>query len=192
MPPDYVSTLLYLMDEYALCDRHPELATYLMLAQIGQLSQSAAMAILIQLQDLIEHYKDFPCNIHRPPAEDQWYAKAKPAIELGSLVEAPDLRFGIGLRNGQHSGFIGQTGAGKTVALRNVILKVHERNEQHPEERVSIICIDPKGGDYADIPSLLGGHWKHLSFNDGLHLGTNGPRNVPPDVWCNHFSLCRY
>lgn len=187
--PNYISMLLNLFEEHSLCDRHPELAPYQMLAQMGKLSQNVARGILIQIQDVIEHYKDFPCKIHRPPSKEQWYVHGKPDIELGSLVEAPECRFGINLTGGQHSGFIGQTDSGKTVAIRNVIFKVHEWNEAHPDHRVSIICIDPKGGDFADIPGLLGKKWRHFSVHEGLRIGTNGPSNMPANIWINHFSM---
>ena len=168
----------------------PEMAQLRAMLDHNMVSEWMAEAYLYGMEEWVEHWRDFPNLLHRPPqAEEQWrYASGRPEIELGTLVEAPDLRFGIDLSGGQHCGFIGQTDSGKTVALRNVILNIHRWNQLHPESFVSLIVIDPKGGDYSDIPSLLGDCCLHLSVHDGLRIGINGPRNIPAHVWINFFS----
>ena len=129
--PNYISMLLRYFEEYSLCDRHPELATYQMLAQMGQLSQGAARGILIQIQDLIEHYKDFPYLLHRAPTFDQLYADGEPDVEVGVLDEDEQLRFGIKfLDRPRHVLVAGTTGSGKTTLFRTLILSVNKLNEQ--------------------------------------------------------------
>ena len=56
---------------------------------------------------------------------------------------------------------------------------------QKKTKKISVICFDRKGGDYADIPQKLGSDWRHYSVHDGLHLGLNNPDGVPPMVWIN-------
>ena len=187
----FVQQLLHDIDAYGLEDRFPDQITPIIrMAQHGMLSNSMARPFLLKIQDLIDGAKDFPNFLHRPPAEEQWYARGRPTLELGSLVEAPGLRFGFDLSGGQHGGFIGMTGSGKTVAARCLITKIHEWNQTHPESFVSIIITDPKGGDFADCKELLGSRCKHFSIHDGLRIGTNGPGHVPPKIWINYFSTC--
>jgi len=133
--PNYISMLLNLFEEYSLCDRHPELATYQMLAQMGQLSQNVARGILIQIQDLVEHYKDFPCHLHRSPTREQLYADGMPDVEVGTLAEDEQLRYGIKcLDRPRHILAAGATGSGKTTLFRTLILAVESLNEKQTKQ----------------------------------------------------------
>ncbi len=184
----FTEQLIRTIQTYRLADRYPDFSQLTLMIERGLVSEGMARAFLYSLQDFVEDQKDYPNLLHRPPTEEQWYARGRPDIELGSLVEAPELRFGINLTGGQHGGFIGMTNSGKTVAARNLILKIHEWNLTHPEFFVSMIIIDPKGGDYADVKSILGECCRYFSVHDGLRVGTNGPENVPPRIWINHLS----
>lgn len=53
---------------------------------------------------------------------------------------------------------------------------------------IATIIFDRKGGDYSDIPSMLGPHWLHLSIYEGLRIGLNGPEGMPPNAWINTIS----
>ena len=133
--PDYVAMLLRTLAEYGLCDRFPELTTYQMLAQIGQLSQSTARAVLIQIQDPIEHYKDFPCFLHRPPTEEQLYVQGKPDIQVGKLVEGEQLLYGLKFRDRpRHLLATGATGGGKTTLFRGIMLAVEALNDEREQQ----------------------------------------------------------
>ena len=121
MPGGYVSKLLRAFAEYALCDRYPELAQYRMLAEMGHLSESAAKAILIQLQEVIEHHKDFPCNIHRTPTKEQLYPDGDPDIIIGKLTEDKDIPLGLSLSDNMNCIFAGRAGSGKTTGIRNLM-----------------------------------------------------------------------
>ena len=138
MPVNYVAMLLEVMQAYALCDRHPDLAQYEMMAQLGQLSQNMAKVILYQLQDVIQESEDFPNFLHRPPSEEQINEEGKPDIEIGNLIEGEQLRFGLRiLDRPRHVICAGSTGSGKTTSIRKIILAIHELNklgEQSDEE----------------------------------------------------------
>lgn len=137
MPGGYISKLLRVLDEYALCDQYPELAQYQMLAEMGTLSESAAKAILIQLQEVIEYQKDFPNLLHRPPTEEQLYADGRPDVEIGELTEGEQLRFGIKFFDRpRHILAAGATGSGKTTFFRTLILAVNKLNEKQTKQTV--------------------------------------------------------
>lgn len=132
--PNYVSMLLHELAEYGLCDRHPELATYVMLAQLGQLSQSTAKAVLIHIQELIEHYKDFPCRLHRPPTEEQLYVHGKPDIRVAKLVEGEQLPYYLKVKKPLHLLATGATGGGKTTLFRGMMLAVEDLNNEREQQ----------------------------------------------------------
>ena len=126
----YVAMLLRAIREYRLVDRYPELAQYEMLADMGRLSERMARAILSQLQDIIEHCRDFPSFLHRAPAEEQLMAGGPADIEFLTLAEGNEkLRYGIKLLDRvRHVLVAGATGSGKTTVIRNIIFGVHEHN----------------------------------------------------------------
>ena len=135
MPGGYVSKLLRVLNEYQLCDHYPQLAQYRMLAEMGHLSDSIAKAILIQLQEVIEHYKDFPNRLHRTPTEEQLYVKGRPDVEIGTLTEDEQLRFGIKLLNRPRQVLAaGATGSGKTTLFRTLIFGVNDLNEKRTKQ----------------------------------------------------------
>ena len=181
-PLHAVKQLLHVIHEFGL-DRYPEIEQIATMAESGRLSEGLAQGYLIQIEGLAQEQEDHPNRLHPAPDQDQWYAGGRPDIELGSLTEMPDLRHGIGTRGAQHVGVIGMTGSGKTTTLRRLVLAVNQWNEQHPDQHIGIICFDNKGGDFADLPDLLGPRCKHFSPEDGLKIGLNGPAGVPPHIW---------
>jgi hypothetical protein len=129
--PNYIAMLLAALEAYALCDRYPELDEYRMLAQMGLLSQDQAQLLLYQLQDVVEHLRDFPNTLHRSPAEGQLFEQGRPDITVGHLVEDEQIR--IGLRLGgkvPHVLAAGSTGSGKTSLFRVIIDRVESLNAQ--------------------------------------------------------------
>jgi hypothetical protein len=185
--PDYVAMFLAYLQQHALCDWYPEFAPYKRMAETGSLSQDKARLLFAQAQDIVENEPAYRRFIHRPPTEEEWYERGRPQIELGSLVDMPDLRFGISLVGAQHTCLFGATQAGKTIGLRNIIYKC-DSMARATGRRLSTIVDDAKGGDFADVPQALGPHWRYFSVHQGVRIGTNGPRNVPPNIWINHSS----
>lgn len=128
---DYVRMLLEVMDRYRFCEHYPELAPYQSLAEMGKLSPDGARIILYQLQHIIDEATDFPNYLHRPPSEEQFYAKGQPTIRVGQLVEGDELPVGIRLRGRvPHVLAAGMTGGGKTSLFRVMIDQVEAINAQ--------------------------------------------------------------
>ena len=185
--PDYVAMFLACLEQHALCDWYPEFAPYKRMAETRTLSPEKAKLLLAQAQDIAENEPARRRFMYRPPTEEEWHERGSPQIALGLLVDAPDLRFGIDLTGAQHTCLFGATRSGKTIGLRNIIHKC-DSLARATGRRLSIIVDDAKGGDFADVPRALGLHWRYFSVHQGLRIGTNGPRNVPPNIWINHLS----
>jgi hypothetical protein len=133
MKQTHVQTLLQLFHEFPLCQKHPELTPYYQLALSGMLSDGMAKAILVQLQDTVNHSIDFPNFLHRIPTEEQLYAGGKPNVEVGCLVEDPKIRVGFILDRPSHVLCSGSTGGGKSTLIRRIILEVEALNAEITE-----------------------------------------------------------
>ncbi|MCB9851904.1 MAG: type IV secretion system DNA-binding domain-containing protein [Phycisphaerales bacterium] len=169
---------------YYLDHRVPQLvASIKHKALSGRLTETRAKFHIRRLQKLVDQQIDFPNYLHRAPSSDQLHAYGDPDIELGSLVEAPDVRFGPRISGGvQHVFCSGCTGSGKTVMLRSLIAGV-EAQSQQTGRRVSIIVFDFKGGDFSDFPDRFGPHWRLYNYHDGFHLGLDNPPGLPTGQW---------
>jgi hypothetical protein len=130
-----VAELIATIKYYHLDEHDDPVADILFMAEQGMLSESIAKAYLFSLQDAIEHAKDFPNFLHRPPTEEQFHADGKPDIEVGHLVEAEHIRFGIRLLDGpRHCLIAGRTNAGKTTLIRIMIDAVEALNDRREQE----------------------------------------------------------
>ncbi len=185
--PDYGTMFLACLEQHALCDWYPEFAPYKRAAENGTLSMEKARILLGQAQEIAENEPIYRRFLHKPPTEEEWHEHGHPEIQLGSLMDAPELRFSIDLTGAQHTCLLGATRSGKTIGLRNIIHKCDSR-ARVTGRRLSIIVDDAKGGDFADVPRAMGSHWRYFSVHQGLRIGTNGPCNVPPNIWINHLS----
>lgn len=134
----YVAELLQTIKAYHLDDRYPDLADVVFMAEQSWLSETMGKAYLISIQDLLEHAEDFPNSLHRPPTEEQLYARGEPDIEVGTLVEGEQPRCGIRLRGRvPHILAAGSTGGGKSNLLRVIIHRIEElnvREDSHGQE----------------------------------------------------------
>jgi hypothetical protein len=179
----YGKRLLQLIVQHRLDDREPRFATARRLLEYNRLPESAARALLYQAEALVDSLRQRPVYLARPPTCDQI---SQPDISIGDAVEVPGLRVGFNLTGPVHAAFVGKTGSGKTTAMRRLIHAVHEHNQLHPDEHVSIIAIDRKGGELSDLPDSLGrDHWPHFSIHGDLRLGLQAPRVVPARTWTN-------
>jgi hypothetical protein len=118
-----------------LADRDPTLVPYQKLAEAGMLPPGIAKCLLIRHHEQFERQKDFPNLLHRPPTHEQLYADGKPDVEVGSLIEGEQLRFGIRLCDKpRHVLAAGATGGGKTTLIRNLILGIEALNERNERQ----------------------------------------------------------
>lgn len=130
-----VAELLATIKYYHLDDRYLDIADILFMAEQGMLGESMAKGYLFSLQEIIEHAKDFLNFLHRAPSEEQFNADGKPDIEVGHLVEAEHVRFGIRLLDGpRHCLVAGRTNAGKTTLMRVMIDAVEALNARREQE----------------------------------------------------------
>ena len=123
----HVQELRRVIDVYGLADRYPdELSHVVFMLQQGMLSDDEAMAYLIMIQDLIEELDRRPNLLPMAAGEDEIGTFD---IELGELIERPGVRVGIRLLDRpRHVLVSGATGAGKSVLLRSIILRVDQLN----------------------------------------------------------------
>jgi len=154
----------------------------LVMAQYNMLSEAMAQTLLYQIEQDTEYLRDFPDFLHRAPTSEQFYAQGRPDIELGHLVADKNLRIGVKLKGPLFAAISGLTGAGKSTALRVLLKAIHEHNCQHPDEKVCIIVLDRKGGDFADLPSAFG--WEHYHIRH-MRLALENPEGMAPEVWIN-------
>jgi len=69
-----------------------------------------------------------------------------------------------------------------------LVMALDEYGRTKRDGKFSVIVLDRKGRDYADLPRLLGSHWRHYDVHSTLRLGTGGTSNIPTDYWINHFT----
>jgi len=124
-----VAELIATIKYYHLDDRYLDIADILFMAEQGMLGESMAKGYLFSLQEIIEHAKDFPNFLHRPPTQEQLNARGAPDIEIGTLVEGDHARCGIRLRHRvPHILAAGSTGGGKSTLMRAMIHRIEELN----------------------------------------------------------------
>ena len=188
--PDFVAMFLRLIEEYALLDRYPEkLEPYVAYAVQGPMSQQTAKALIPQLEPFIREQMRRLNLLPRAPDHDELYPHGDPDIILGKLAEAQDVPLGIILRGNANILVGGRAGSGKTSALRLLMRAILEHNRRFPDEFVSFLCIDRKGGDYADFPAQYE-EVEHLHYLDTLKTGLNAPELVPSTPWFQTVSAC--
>jgi chromosomal replication initiation ATPase DnaA len=140
-----VAELIATIKYYHLDEHDDQVADILFMAEQGMLSESMAKAYLFSLQDAIEHAKDFPNFLHRPPTQEQLDARGKPDIEVGTLVEGEQARCGIRLKGRvPHILAAGSTGSGKSTLMRAMIHRIEELNVREETEADQPDCAGPQ------------------------------------------------
>lgn len=155
----------------------------LILAENEMLSDPMAKTLYAAIDQDIDFLKDYPDFLHRLPEPQQWYADGLPEIELGSLMGAEDLRFGVRFDRPIFILVSGITGYGKTAAVRVLLQAIHGYNLKHPDKKKVVIVFDRKGADYADLAPRFG--WKHFHIRHTLRLALDPPKGMLPKVWIN-------
>ena len=150
------------------------------------LSDDTARGYLLQIEDLVQDAIDHPRPLHRPPSRDELYANGPPDIEVGTLVHAPDVRFGLRFRDSPRGVLItGNSGSGKTTLERVIITEADKFSYSHPDEHVSMIML-PTKGDVTDLHGKLKCPCTLLSVHDpGTRLSIGAPIGMPANPWIN-------
>lgn len=177
--------LYALIKHYNLDAFNPELARIASLIEKSQLPEGVAGAYLLMIYPLIEHARDHPMPLHRPPSAEELDAEGPPDIEVGSLVHAPELRVGFRLRQIGSVLISGNAGSGKTTLIRTIIRRIVRFNELYPTQRITLIIIDPKL-DYVDLAAELGPECLVQDVHDpSTRIASGPPDGVPPHAWIN-------
>ena len=182
-----LTRLLELIARYRLDERHPQLRTIRRLCELGDFDdEDFAEAQLIALQPLTEAQERRWNGLNRVPTADELYSGGPPIV-IGRCAEDETIPIGLFPRGAFHGIVAGTTGAGKTVALRRLVMAIEELNQSR-DRPLSLLVLDYKGHDFADLPSRFGPHWRHYDVHSTLRLGLQPPAGVPPHVWINHLA----
>jgi DNA helicase HerA-like ATPase len=166
-----------LIDEHNL-QRAPWVARVLAAIEHGMISDAMARNLLHAIEPLVRDALDHPNFLHPAPEHSELYPSAPPDIEIGHLVDRPDVRFGLRLADRPRSILIaGNSGAGKTTVARNIILQTDSIG-------TTVIVFDRKQ-DYIDLPDLCHSDWLRVSVYDMVRIGLDAPDGVPPKAWVN-------
>jgi len=179
----FVRELIRKILQYHLDERDPYWENIKFMAEHGMLPDSFCESLLYQVDSAIQMQHDYPNYLHRPPTSEQFYAKGRPHVRLGSLAEDPSLAFGIRFDGPVFVLVSGVTGFGKTIATRVLLREIYRYNLRYPQKKVVVFVFDRKGGDYADLPAIFG--WKHFHVYDSIRLALECPRGMPPQTWIN-------
>jgi hypothetical protein len=152
------------------------------------ISEEIARALLPGVEKAAKDAETFPMPLRPPPTADQMAACGPFDFQIGSLLHNSAIRVGLRLLDAVRCiNIVGQPGSGKTLCARLITTWIDQLAEAIGRPIPQII-FDPKGGDYADLPHILGSRWKHLSVHDGMRVGLQAPRGVPAIAWVNTLS----
>jgi len=178
----YTSRLVETIVRFGLDNRYAAALAWRRQAEMGVMDErTAEMLLLTQVQRMIEAVRLSQNFLPRPPELED--LAQLPEIVIGHLLERENVPIGISLSGAVHCVIAGKSGSGKTVEVRRVIRAVEKRNRMGSKP-VVIIVLDPKG-DYVDLPTLYGSHWRHYDYHSTLRIGFNPPAGVPFNVWIN-------
>ena len=85
----YIRQLWRSIADCNLDARYPDLAHVRLLIEHNLLDDDVARDYLMLIEPYIEHAKDHPHALHRPPTQDELIADGPWDIEIGSLVDRP-------------------------------------------------------------------------------------------------------
>ena len=180
-----VRYLLEMIRRYRLADRSKEVRNWLPLIEQGMINDIVGTALLMRLQPLIESQERRPNLLFRAPECDELYPDGSPELVVGHLEENDDVPLGLFPRGAFHCVFAGTTGAGKTIAIRRLVVAIEELN-QHRDRPIVVLILDYKGTSFSDFRELFGNHWRQYDIHGALRLGLQPPLGVPVPIWINH------
>ena len=108
-----------LVKEYRLDDRYPNIKKKVKMIEMGILSDSVIKILISRVQPLIEKQRRCFNPLPMAPSKEEL---PDYDIEVGNLVENPDVRIGIRFKERPHHIIAsGATGSGKSNLLRVII-----------------------------------------------------------------------
>lgn len=165
---------------------HPWLHEIRTLIEQNQVDEFLAADLLLQIQPLIEHSRDHPQPLHRPPFEHELYPCHKPDLTIASLLHRPDVRYGLRLRDRPRDVLVtGSRGSGKTTLILASVEELIELGRRDPSRFVAIVILDKKL-DYAHLKAKYGDVFIRLSILDiATRISLAAPPGVPANAWIN-------
>ena len=112
------SQLRQIIMKYRLDNRSRQIEALLKKLERGRINESAAAIYLRKIETLVERQKIVFNPLPRAPRIEEL---APYDIELGELIENPDVRVGLRTDHPRHISISGQTGTGKSTLLRRII-----------------------------------------------------------------------
>jgi hypothetical protein len=160
-------------------------------ARLGRVRRSCARphiisSLLRMAQRAERELERRPLFLPLPPTATDFERIRPNDVTFADVVETPGLRCGLSFAAPQQIVTIGTTGAGKTTHARALIKATHDWNLRAPDQAVQLIILDRKGGDFADIPAMLGAaNCANFCPDHGAKWGLQRPEGVPVRKWIN-------
>lgn len=182
--------VLALIQEHDLARAFPELVHVMIDAQRGTISKQYAEYCLAHIERLLEERGRVPLHLFEAPSDEELNADGPPDVVLGHVRDAPDVPFGLCLRDQARTVIVaGNAGSGKTTSIRSAIVGVSELAKRLGRP-IPMLVFDSKAAEYGGMRRLLGRPWRHFSAHAGSWIGLNAPEGVPNRVWFHH--VCAY
>jgi hypothetical protein len=180
-----IRELLELNEHYCFEQIHPELIYVVERALSGKLRDAEAEHYVEFLREQAEELARFPKHLLDVPTAEELYADGPPDVEIGALLDQPDVRVGLRVLDRPRSIIVaGAVGGGKTTLIRKIILGVDKLAKRRGKP-IPIIAFVRKSAEQSDLPALCGSNWDYYHAQHGSWLGTNGPAGMPPNVWAS-------
>ena len=167
--------LVNLIKRYSL-DTNPEWEGFLCNIEYYKFPDQIWLFYLNQAQD------DIKTKIHTgnwlpraPSSEEELYGNGLPKLNIGKLIDNPQINIGLLAPPPKHILLNGTTGSGKSTTIRTIVSQFCNL----PED-THIIYIDPKG-DALCYPEKFN-NFIILNENN-LKMGLNNPHNVSVNKW---------
>ncbi len=179
----YVGLALETIHRYGLAERSDQIATCARLLQIGEMGESEAEMLLLQLEPWARRQERKPNFLSRAPDFDEIYPNGQgDLIRIGQLVERPDVPIGVRPTDPLTIVVAGTPGSGKTILIRRTVINIDESNKT-ADMPICLLIFDRKGDDYSDLPGLLGEGWMLWDLFESPLIGFNAQEGVPPHLW---------
>jgi len=179
-----LAALRGLINTHGLDQRDPAAAYIKERMDQGQMSENQARAYWLALQPLATEVRRRRNYLNRAPELDEIYPDGMPDLIIGELVENPEVPVGFFLDDSIHTIFTGNSGAGTTTGMYNVILATNERNRRFPDDFSSCVFWATKDATPLAIADAVP-DCAVVDTRTALRVSLEPPGHVPDDVWNN-------